>query len=51
MEALENGGEVAQQVVGELADNARGGHPDWAQRLDGIREAVNSRALSLGHMV
>ena len=51
MEALENGGEVAQEVVREIADNTRGGNPAMAQRLDRLREAVNSRAPSPGQMV
>ena len=51
MEALENGGVVAQEVVREIADNTRGGNPAMAQRLDRLREAVNSRAPSPGQMV
>jgi hypothetical protein len=51
MEALENGGAVAQQVVRELANTARGNHRAVAERLDEIRGAVNSRAASPGQMV
>jgi hypothetical protein len=50
MEALQNGGEVAQQVIEDLADNARSGNPAMARRLDEIREAV-SRPVSPGQMV